>query len=73
MRVWAETDDISKTPSRGAWVAQRAERLALGFGSGHDLVVCGFEPPVGARADSVERAWGSLSPPALRLSKRIAS
>ena len=29
---------------RGAWVAQSVKRLTLGFGSGHDLRVRGFEP-----------------------------
>ena len=28
-----------KGPGGGAWVAQLVERLALGFGSGHDLTV----------------------------------
>ena len=43
-------------------MAQSFERLALDFGSGHDLKVCGFEPRVGLQADSEEPAWGSLSP-----------
>ena len=29
---------------RGAWVAQSVEHLTLGFGSGHDFTVRGFEP-----------------------------
>ena len=29
---------------RGTWVAQSVKHLTLDFGSGHDLVVCGFEP-----------------------------
>ena len=37
--------------------------LSLGFGSGHDLAVRGFEPRVGHRADGVEPAWDSLSVP----------
>ena len=51
---------LSKTgeDSRGTWVAQSVKRPTLGFGSGHDLTVCGFEP---RGADSVEPAWDSLS------------
>ena len=45
----------------GAWVAQSVERPTLDFGSGRDLTVCEFEPRVGLCADSVERAWDSLS------------
>ena len=43
----------------------------LGFGSGHDLVVCGFKPHIGLCADGAEPAWDSLSlsaPPLLVLS-----
>ena len=29
---------------RGAWVAQSVKPLTLAFGSGHDLMVCEFEP-----------------------------
>ena len=29
--------------TRGAWGAQSVELLTPGFGSGHDLSVCGFE------------------------------
>ena len=47
---------------RGAWAAQSAKRPTLGFVSGHDLTVRGFEPRVGLCADSVEPAWDSLSP-----------
>ena len=46
----------------GAWVARSGKRLARGFSSGHELTVQGFEPHVGPCADSVEPAWGSLSP-----------
>ena len=38
----------------GTWVAQLVTRLILGFGSGHDLTVCEFEPHTGLRADSSE-------------------
>ena len=49
---------------RGAWVAQLVERPTLGFGSGHDLIVCGIaHRVVGLQADSVEPAWASLSLP----------
>ena len=44
-------------------MAQLVKRLTLDFSSGHDLMVCEIEPPIGA--DSVEPAWDSLS---LRLS-----
>ena len=30
---------------RSPWVAQSVKRLALGFGSGHDLMGGGVEPP----------------------------
>ena len=42
-------------------MAQSAKRPTLDFGSGHDLMVCEFEPYVGLCADSVGPAWGSLS------------
>ena len=45
----------------GAWVAQLVKCPTLGFGSGHDVVVCEFEPYVGLHADSAEPAWDSLS------------
>ena len=47
---------------RGAWVTQSVGRPALGFGSGHDLEVCEFEPCIWLLADSAEAAWDSLSP-----------
>ena len=59
---------------RGTWVAESIKHLTLHFGTGHDLMVCGFEPCIGLCADSVEPAWDSLSPtlsapPLLSLSK----
>ena len=45
---------------RGTWVSQSVKRLTLDFGSGHDLIVCEFEPSIGV---SVEPAWDSLSLP----------
>ena len=52
----------------GLWVAQSVKRLTLGFDSGHDLAVRGFEPCVGLHADSVEPVWDSLSSPLSSLS-----
>ena len=43
-------------------MVQVVKHLTLDFGSGHDLVVCGFEPHVGLCADGVEHAWDLLSP-----------
>ena len=43
-------------------MAQSVKCLALGFGSGHDLTVPGFEPSIRLSADSAELAWDSLSP-----------
>ena len=47
----------------GIWVAQLGKHLTLNFGSGHDLMVCEFEPHVGLCADSAEPAWDSFSLP----------
>ena len=53
-------------------MAQWVKRPALGFGSGHDLTVCGTEPRVRFCADGVEPAWDSLSLcPSLALSLKI--
>ena len=49
-------------------MAQSVKRLTPGFGSGHDLTVCEFEPGVELCADSVGPAWDSLSSPHLFLS-----
>ena len=43
-------------------MAQLVKRQTLGFGSGHDLTICEFEPLVGLCPGSVEPAWDSLSP-----------
>ena len=43
-------------------MAQSVKHLTLDFGSGHDLIVCGFEPRVGLYADCKKPAWDSLSP-----------
>ena len=45
----------------GTWVAQLAKHPTLDSGSGHDLMVCEFEPQVGLCADSQEFAWDSFS------------
>ena len=44
-------------------MAQSVKHPTLVFGSGHDLTVREFEPRIGLLADSVGRAWDSLSPP----------
>ena len=41
-------------------MAQSIKHTTLGFSTGHDLMVPGFEPRVGLRADSVDAAWDSL-------------
>ena len=46
--------------SRGAWVAQSVKHLTLDLGSGHKLVVRGFEPRVRLCADREGPAWDSL-------------
>ena len=43
-------------------MVQSVRRPTLGFGSGHDPTVCGFEPCIMLCADSVEPAWDSVSP-----------
>ena len=45
-----------------AWVAQLVKYPTLDLSSGHDLMVCEFEPRIGLCADSMEPAWDSLSP-----------
>ena len=44
----------------GTWVAQATERPT--FGSGHDLMVCGFKPCIRLSAVSVEPTLDPLSP-----------
>ena len=49
---------------RDAWVAQSAELPALNFGSGQDLMICGFELHVWLCTNSTEPAWDfSPKPP----------
>ena len=43
-------------------MAQSVKGLTLGFGSAHDLTVCGFEPCVRFCDGGTEPAWASLSP-----------
>ena len=64
---------INRKKKRGTWVAQLVKHPTLGFGSGHDLMVCGFGPHIGLCADGTELAWDSVSlslcpSPALSLS-----
>ena len=33
---------------RGVWVTQLVKYLTLGLGSGHELLICEFEPHIGA-------------------------
>ena len=40
-------------------MAQSVKRLTPGLGSGHDLMVCEFEPRVGLFADSAGPVWDS--------------
>ena len=51
------------TRGAGAWVAQLVKHPALGFGSGRDPTVWGFEPRIGLLTGSTEPAWDSLSAP----------
>ena len=52
---------LKKHGSWGAWVAQLVGHPTFDRGSGHDLIVPGFEPGVGLCTDSAESAWDSLS------------
>ena len=47
----------------GTWVAQLVKRPTLGFGSGHDLMLCVFKSHVGLCAGRDEPSWDSLSLP----------
>ena len=50
-----------KPQTQGTWVAQSGKCPTLDVGSGHELMIHGFEPRIGFYADSVEPAWDSLS------------
>ena len=52
---------ITKKDKRGTCVTQSIKRPTLGFSSGHDLMVCGFEPDIGLCTDNTEPAWDSPS------------
>ena len=52
-------------PQTGIWVAQSAKHPMLDFSSGHDLVVCGFEPRVRFCAECGACLGFSLSAPPL--------
>ena len=54
-------ESIRKVNSPGAWVAQSVKWPTLGFRSGRDLMVRGFEPSVRLCLDTAESAWDSLS------------
>ena len=61
-------------------MAQLVKRLALGFGSGHDLMVLEFEPHIELFVVSKEHAWDfsirlslprpHLHSPSLKISKK---
>ena len=53
---------------KGTWVAKSVEHPTLGFGSGHNLMVCEFEPRIGLHTDTGEPAWGLFDPPLVMLS-----
>ena len=55
-------------------MAQSIECLTLGFGSGHDLMVCEIEPCVGRAAQSLLGVRSLLSLyPSLNINKEIYS
>ena len=58
----------------GAWVTQSVKCLSLGFGSGHDLWVCEFDPRVRLHGDIVGPALilSSLLPLPLSLSSQLS-
>ena len=56
-----DSNKEGKTQMRGIWVAQSVKHLTLGFCSGHELMVCEFEPRIRLCAESAEPARDSLS------------
>ena len=54
-------------------MAQLVQGSTLGFGSGRDFEVCGFEPRVELHADSVGPAWDSGSLPLSLLLLKLLS
>ena len=61
--VWMNLENITLQERRwkGVWVAHSIKLPILGFGSGHDLMVCGLKPHNRLCTDSMEPAWDSLS------------
>ena len=57
-----EVPELFKFP-RGTWVAQLAGYPTLDFSSGHDLMVCGFEPRVRGSSLVVQSLLRILSLP----------
>ena len=55
---------------RGTWVAQLVKHLTLGFSSGLDLMVCGFEPHV-RLCTGYEACLGSSLSLSLSLSLKV--
>ena len=54
-------------------MVQLVKQPTLGFSSGHDLTVHGFEPHVGIFTDGVELAWDLISLfPSLSLSLSLS-
>ena len=43
-------------------MAQSVKHPTLDFGSGHDLLICGFKPRIRFSVASSEPAWDPLSP-----------
>ena len=48
-------------PRAPGWLSWLSVHPTPGFGSGHDLEVCEFEPHIGLCANSTEPAWEALS------------
>ena len=44
-------------------LSQSGKHPTLDLGSGHDLMICEFEPRIRLCADDTEPAWDSLSSP----------
>ena len=56
LTILAQTAYSKSLILRGAWEAQSVKRPTLDFGSGHDLMVCEFEPHIRLHVDSAEPA-----------------
>ena len=55
-----ETWDLEESLLQKCWVAQSTDHPTLGFGSGHDLMACGFKTLMRLRTVSEGPAWDSL-------------